>query len=294
VSLQSLDLAASWPVEHVSVAVLRRPLDPSVAVDTVSRIDTAGDPHHTYRLASLAKPISAWAMLIAVEEGLLQLDTQVGQAGCTLRHLLAHAGGYAFDGDEPIGPPGRRRIYSNTGIELAAAAVEAAAGMPFVDYLTEAVLRPLGMSSTSLRGSPAHGVFSTITDLCRFVDETISPRLVSSPTATMATQPVFPELAGVIPGLGRFDPCPWGLGIEIRGGKSPHWTGTTNSPRAFGHFGGAGTFVWVDLGVARHTALACVALTDRPFDQWADQALVLWPQFSDAVIAEVLASEAVS
>ena len=289
--MQSLGLAATWPVEHVSVAALRRPLDGG---DTISRIDTFGDPEHSYRLASLAKPISAWAMLIAVEEGLLQLDTPIGQPGCTLRHLLAHAGGYAFDGDEPISPPGRRRIYSNTGIELAAAAVAAAAGMPFAEYLTEAVLQPLGMSSTTLRGSPAHGVFSTVADMCRFVDETIRPRLVSLQTATTATQPVFPELAGIIPGLGRYDPCPWGLGIEVRGDKAPHWTGTTNSSRTFGHFGGAGTFVWVDLGVARHTALACVALTDRPFDQWADQALAQWPQFSDALIAEVLAVEAAS
>jgi CubicO group peptidase (beta-lactamase class C family) len=289
-SMQSLGLAATWPVDHVSVAVLRRSPD----VGATARIDTIGDADRTYRLASIAKPISTWAMLIAVEEGLLSLDTPIGQPGCTLRHLLAHAGGYAFDGDEPISPPCRRRIYSNTGIELAAGAVEAAAGMPFGEYLTEAVLEPLGMSSTAMRGSPAHGVFSTVADLCRFVDELIAPRLVSVPTATTATQPVFPELAGVIPGLGRYDPCPWGLGIEVRGDKQPHWTGETNSPRAFGHFGGAGTFVWVDLGVARHTALACIALTDRSFDHWADQALMLWPQFSDAVIAEVLATEAAS
>ena len=33
------------------------------------------------------------------------------------------AGGYAFSGPDPISVPGRRRIYSNTGIEMAAAAV---------------------------------------------------------------------------------------------------------------------------------------------------------------------------
>ena len=100
---------------------------------------------------------------------------------------------------------------------------------------------------------------------------------------------MFPDLAGIVPGVGRYERCSWGLGIEVKGDKRPHWMGTTNSSRAFGHFGGAGTFVWVDLGVARHRALACVALTDRPFDLWADEALVLWPAFSDAVIAEALA-----
>jgi CubicO group peptidase (beta-lactamase class C family) len=289
--MQSLELAAQWPVDHVSVAVLQRPFH---TPDARPRIDTFGDQHRQYRLASIAKPITAWATLIAVEEGLLDLDSPIGQPGCTLRHVLAHAGGYAFDGEAPISPPGRRRIYSNTGIEMAAAAVEAAAGMTFADYLTEAVFQPLGMVSTSLRGSPAHGMWSTAADLCRFVDETIESRLLSAETVQQATNPVFPELAGVIPGLGRYDPCPWGLGIEVRGRKSPHWTGTTNSSHAFGHFGGAGTFVWVDLGVARHRALACVALTDRPFDDWSAQALVMWPQFSDAVIAEVLTTEAAS
>jgi CubicO group peptidase (beta-lactamase class C family) len=132
-------------------------------------------------------------------------------------------------------------------------------------------------------------MYSNLVDMCRFVGELITPTLVSAPTAAMAVQPVFPQLSGIVPGVGRYEHCSWGLGFEVKGDKVPHWTGTTNSSRAFGHFGGAGTFVWVDLGVARHRALACVALTDRPFDEWAAQALALWPQLSDAVIAETLA-----
>ena len=118
--MRALDLVAGWPVDHVSAAV-----DPAVDAMASARssIDTIGDVDRRYRLASLAKPITAWAVLIAVEEGLLALDHPIGQPGCTLRHLLAHAGGYAFDGAEPISAPGRRRIYSNTGIEMAAAAV---------------------------------------------------------------------------------------------------------------------------------------------------------------------------
>jgi CubicO group peptidase (beta-lactamase class C family) len=282
--MRSLDLAQSWPVDHVSIAVVQRHID---AVGAATVLGTLGDQDRSYRLASIAKTMTAWATLIAVEEGLLSLDTAIGQPGCTLRHLLAHAGGYPFDGADPISRPGRRRIYSNTGIEMAAAAVEEAALMPFVDYFTQAVLEPLGMSSTTLRGSPAHGVFSSVRDICRFVDETMVPTLVSLETAALATQPVFPELSGVVPGVGRYERCSWGLGFEIKGDKKPHWTGTTNSARAFGHFGGAGTFVWVDLGVARQQGIACVALTDRPFDEWAPQALSLWPQLSDAVLAEL-------
>ena len=96
--------------------------------------------------------------MIAVEEGTVELDEPVGQPGCTLRHLLAHAGGYPTNGAEPIAKPGRRRIYSNSGIELAAAAVERRTGLPFATYVAEAVLIPLGMTSTRLAGSPASGL----------------------------------------------------------------------------------------------------------------------------------------
>ena len=205
----------------------------------------------------------------------------VGQPGCTLRHLLAHAGGYAIDGDEPIAKPGRRRIYSNTGIELAAAAVAAATQLPFHVYLAEAVLQPLGMTNTRLSGSPAHGLVSTAGDFARLLAELQHPQLLSASGAADAVTVQYPDLSGIVPGVGRFDPCPWGLGIEIRGGKSPHWTGTTNSHATFGHFGGAGTMAWVDPAAD----CALVALADRPFDGWPE-ALASWRSLSDDVVAE--------
>jgi CubicO group peptidase (beta-lactamase class C family) len=223
-----------------------------------------------------------WTALIAVEEGIVSLDTPVGQPGCTLRHLLAHAGGYAFIGAEPIAPPESRRIYSNTGIELAAELIGVAAAMPFAQYLREAVFEPLAMTASSLRGSPAHGVHSTVADLLRFVRELRSPRLISAASSVEFRAVQFPELAGLVPGVGRFDPNPWGLGTEVRGAKQPHWTGTHNSPSTFGHFGGAGTLLWVDMGAK----VACIALTDRPFDDWSAEALTLWPALADAVLAE--------
>jgi CubicO group peptidase (beta-lactamase class C family) len=90
----------------------------------------------------------------------------------------------------------------------------------------------------------------------------------------------FPGLDGVLPDFGRFRPMDWGLGVEIKGGKHPHWTGTLTSPRTFGHFGGSGTFLWVD--PERGLALAC--LTTRDFGPWAK---VAWPRLSDAVVAEL-------
>lgn len=272
--MSPLDQVVTWPVPNASAAI----------IDFDRGIRTSGDRVRKYRLASLTKVISAWAVLVAVEEGSLGLDTPIGQPGCTLRHLLSHAGGYPFDGESPLAVPGTRRIYSNTGIELATAALERATGMPFAEYLDEAVLDPLEMNSTSLRGSSAHALWSTLDDVINFVHEMIRPVLLAPATVTEATSPQFPKLSGRVPGVGSYRPCPWGLGMELHGSKHPHWMGTSNSPATFGHFGGAGTMMWVD-PVAR---VALVALTDLPFDDWAPTALQVWPALSDAVVADAV------
>jgi CubicO group peptidase (beta-lactamase class C family) len=277
----ALQLIDAWPVEHVAAAAVV--LDDRTSNVVVSQ---RGDTRRRYRLASISKPLAAWAMLVAVEEGLLALDTPLGQPGCTLRHLLSHAGGYPFEGAVPIAAPRTRRIYSNTGIEMAASAVAAAADMPFERYLAEAVFEPLGMTDSELRGSPAHAVWSTVDDCVQFIGEMMQPRLITNATASEATAPVFDELAGIVPGIGKYDHCSWGLGLEVKGDKHLHWTGHTNSPAAFGHFGGAGTLIWVDAGAVDGRTVGCVALTDRPFGEWAIEALRLWPQLSDAVLAD--------
>ena len=270
IALQAID---HWPVEHVAVGVVRHG----------ALVATRGDVERIFRLASISKMITAWAVLVAVEEGTVALDDPVDPPGATLRHLLAHAAGYGFDTDVPITRPERNRIYSNTGIEKAAQHVADRSGMPFVDYVREAVFIPLGMSRTELRGSPAHAVYSNVSDLARFAGELLSPRLVTRVTADDATTIQFPTLDGVVPGVGSFRPNPWGLGIEIRGAKTPHWTGTRNSPSTFGHFGGSGTMMWVDPTI--DTSL--IALTDRDFDQWSADALREWPALSDDVVDAV-------
>jgi CubicO group peptidase (beta-lactamase class C family) len=136
------------------------------------------------------------------------------------------------------------------------------------------------MQHTELRGSPAEGAHSSVADLLVFARELLEPTLVHPTTLAEATDVQFPDLAGVIPGFGRHDPNPWGLGFEIRGDKQPHWTGTTNSDSAFGHFGGSGTFLWVDPPLG----LACAAIGGVPFDEWAVR---VWPPTSDAVISRL-------
>ena len=113
---------------------------------------------HSFRLASITKMLSSWAILIACEEGTLHLDQPVAQEGCTLRHLLAHAGGYAFDGSEPIARPGVRRIYSNTGIELAAAPV----GSPHRAVLLGRPGGPAFRESEVLRLAHLAGIAATV------------------------------------------------------------------------------------------------------------------------------------
>ncbi len=279
--MTALDLCATWPVETVAAAVIIHHADTSDVVSTI------GDQHHVFRLASLAKPITSWAVPVAVEEGIVDLDSELaesfaGQPGCTPRHLLSHAGGFGFTGTAPIARPERTRTYSNGGIELAAELVATASGMSFSDYLDLAVFRPLGMTTSSLDGSAAHGVWSTVDDLVRFVAEVRSPTLVTAATGDDAKRVQFPMLGGMVPGVGRYAECPWGLGFEIRGDKSPHWTGAHNSPATYGHFGGAGTMMWTDPAAA----VSLVALTDRSFDEWSAEALRLWPQLSDAVLQE--------
>jgi CubicO group peptidase (beta-lactamase class C family) len=255
-----------WGAAHAGAGV----------VDPEAVRATYGHAGHEFRWASVTKPAVALATLVAAEEGVVDLDEPAGPPGATVRHLLAHASGLPFEGDQPIAEPGKRRIYSNTGFERLAAHVEAAAEMPFAVYLNAAVFEPLGMHA-ELRGSAGAGLQGTLDDALGLARELLRPTLVAPETLAEAATVQFPGLSGVIPGIGRFEPNDWGLGLELRDRKRPHWTGTRNSERTFGHFGGSGTFLWVD----PEAGLALVALTDREFGDWA---LDAWPRLSDAVL----------
>ncbi|GMA87133.1 hypothetical protein GCM10025868_23830 [Angustibacter aerolatus] len=102
------------------------------------------------------------------------------------------------------------------------------------------MLAPLGMSSTRLEGSAAHGVHGPVRDLALLGAEPWRPTLLPAPLAERMRTPAWPDLIGVVPGFGLQRPCPWGLGPEVRGHKQPHWTGAANTPATFGHFGQSG------------------------------------------------------
>jgi CubicO group peptidase (beta-lactamase class C family) len=195
-----------------------------------------------------------------------------------VRLLLCHASGLPFDGRAPVSEPGRRRIYGNPAFEALGALVEERTGLPFGVHVLEAVCAPLGMGATTWGRSPAWGARSTVPDLLLLCGELLHPgRVVAPATLAEATSVQLPELRGVVPGVGRFDPNPWGLGFEIRGAKAPHWMPPTASPRTFGHFGQSGSMLWVD----PDAGVACCALADEPFGPWA---LDAWPALGDAVL----------
>ncbi|CAM3041767.1 serine hydrolase [Mycobacterium intermedium] len=268
-ALAALD---DWPVSNAAAAV----------VGPAGVLATHGETERVFALASVTKPLVARAAQIAIEEGAVDLDTAAGPPGATVRHLLAHASGLAMQSNQVLAEPGTRRIYSNYGFTVLAETLQGESAIEFADYLTEAVFEPLGMTATKLEGGTAaagFGVSSTVADLAAFAGDLLRPSTVSEQMHADATAVQFPGLDGVLPGYGVQRPNDWGLGFEIRDRKSPHWTGSRNSARTYGHFGQAGGFIWVDPEVD----LALVVLTDRAFGEWA---LDLWPAVSDAVLAE--------
>ncbi|GAB3959304.1 hypothetical protein GCM10029978_006080 [Actinoallomurus acanthiterrae] len=143
------------------------------------------DPEHTgFFMGSMAKLFTATAALQLVDQGRLDLHTDVNRyltdfkirdtypgRPVTLENLLTHTAG--FDDDivgaaranpadvEPLGkslakrqparvrPPGTVVAYDNYGAALAGYLVEVASGEPFARYVDEHVLESLGMSATT-------------------------------------------------------------------------------------------------------------------------------------------------
>jgi CubicO group peptidase (beta-lactamase class C family) len=274
------DLLAGWPVANAALAV--------VGPDGV--LATEGNLEHRFWLASVTKPLTGLATLVAVQEGALELDAELaGQPGwpdelaellpgATLRHLLAHASGLAPDRLNRVAATGTRRVYSNIGFDLLGELIVAATDIPFPDYLAEAVFEPLGMTSSVLAGSPARDVWASVQDLVPVLAELLAPgRLLHPSVLADAATAQFPGLPGVLPGYGGQRDNAWGLSFEIRADKQPHWTSAENSPASYGHFGQGGTMFWID----PQARLGLVALADERFGDWAIEA---WPVLSTEVL----------
>lgn len=265
---QAAALAAELPFSHALGVT-----------DPERTLGVLGDERRTFPLASVSKPITALGALIAADRGYLDLDEPAGPEGSTVRHLLAHAAGYAFDSRQELARPGARRMYSNAGFEVLGEQIELATGYGVGEWLETAVCTPLGLADLEVSGSPAAGFRGSVRDLLAIGRELLRPTLVSPQLLAEATRVQFPGLAGLLPGYGRQDPNDWGLGLEIRGTKSPHWTGTLSSPRTFGHFGQSGSFLWVDPEARRAAAF----LGEQPFGPMHTAA---WPGLTDALLRD--------
>ncbi|WP_306507253.1 serine hydrolase [Corynebacterium sp.] len=260
--MSALSSLESWPVDTVAGAL----------VHCGEVVEQVGDASRCFPVASVTKLVAAYAVMLAVEEGAVELDQPAGPEGSTLRHLLAHTSGVGFDTREPQKPVGQRRIYSSAGYEWAAEEVERATEIAFPDYLAEGVCQPLGMRATTLEGSAGHGLVSTVEDLAAFAAEVQSPRLLAAQTVAEMRTVQFPGLRGIVPGYGSFKDCTWGLGFEIHGDKE-QWMGALPAD-AVGHFGMSGTYLWVA------GEWAMVALADRDFGDWCKP---LWAETNSAV-----------
>ena len=140
---------------------------------------TAAGVGTLWDLASLTKPLAGAALLLAlVEENLLGLDDEVSRfddlwrktrfEGVTLRGLLSHTAGVvewsplyvrgsgreayrkALAALDPVGPPGRKVVYSCPGYLLLSDVVERVSGMPIDAFFAARVSGPLGLSADLL------------------------------------------------------------------------------------------------------------------------------------------------
>jgi CubicO group peptidase (beta-lactamase class C family) len=247
--------------------------------------------------ASVTKLVTALAVMVAAQEGILELSESVRGEAYTVSDLLSHASGLAPDGDPlafqraTLMQPQRRRIYSNLGYEVLAVLLEEAAEMPFEAYVAEAVLQPLAMPSAHYgeqyfvphgRGG-ASGLVGGILDLIALVRGVTSSGLVDRSFLEQYCRPYLPDLQGVLPGFGAMERNTWGLGPEIAGDKTPHWSCTASSPRTYGHFGRSGSLLWID-PVAE---LFFVSLSSEPFGPWA---VSLWPRLGTEVYRQLSTS----
>ncbi len=150
-------------------------------------------PEHLFRTASISKPITAVAVMMNVEKGLLQLDSKVfgpdgilGDAygsdlpdsvrSITVDHLLTHAsGGWANDSDDPMflhpemehdelivwtlanqkqkHPPGEHYAYSNFGYCVLGRVLEKVTKQPYETFLARSVLSKCGVVDMKVAGN---------------------------------------------------------------------------------------------------------------------------------------------
>ena len=177
--------------------------------------------------------------------------------------------------------PWTRVQYSNVGYGLLAVIAQERAGLPFAELLRREVLDPLEIEGylgiepprpvarlADVRGEhtadpelepfnssfyrslalPWAGLVTTIDGALRIVRAFAGypAGFLSASLRREATSDQTRGLGGGFKPPLMWNPCPWGLGPELRGVKEPHWTPASASPMSFGHSGASGCVAWHD------------------------------------------------
>jgi len=263
-------LVTPWPGEPALIGLRRE-------IGGVCEVFRYGPTAERRSWASVSKSVASIEFALAFERDPHLGEAPAGPQGATLAHLLSHSSGLGFEEGAPTSPVGTRRVYSNLGIDLA---VHFMSGEDPKTKWERDIFRPLGLSA-NLEGRPSSGVIGTAEDLAQVATEWLSPRLMTETGRDIVRSVRLPDLSGVVPGYGRFEPCWWGLGVEIRGEKN-HWMGDWPSS-SFGHFGQSGAFLLVNI----EEGIALVATSSIEFGPWATE---LWGPLTSAVREELLQS----
>jgi CubicO group peptidase (beta-lactamase class C family) len=251
-----------------------------------ANVDTGAPatPETLYRVGSITKLFTDTMMMQLRDAGRLQLDdplqrylpelqipSRYGSDLPTLREVASHTAGlpreapldywhsrsFPTEGDliasmqnsALIGPPGKVYQYSNLGVSLEGIALERVAGVPYTQYVTDNILRPLGMtesgfavsddvrtklaagstpSSTSTQPpdrfpdfgalTPAAGLYSSVDDIARFIS--LQFRLDDANGSTVLSGPTLREMHDP---SSRGGPSDFAIGWEL-GSVSGHGT----------------------------------------------------------------------
>jgi CubicO group peptidase (beta-lactamase class C family) len=263
---------AGWPGTP-SVVLLR------LHEGDVERVLEVGDLDAVRPWASVSKMAVALAFGVESDWQLHDYTESLGPRGATLANLLSHSSGLGLEEGDPMVGVAAKRVYSNYAVDYAVNAVlgENTAAM----WLDDRLFEPFGMTTTHLEGRPSSGVAGSTNDMARLAVAWLRPDGIARATRDQIITPYLPLLDGIVPGFGRFSPCPWGLGPEVRGDKR-HWMGDW-PPASFGHFGQSGAMMLLNAD----EGLGLVATSTESFGQWA---VHRWPEWTSAMLQLALGS----
>jgi CubicO group peptidase (beta-lactamase class C family) len=245
----------------------------------VERVGEAGDLDQVRPWASVSKMAVALAFGVEVDWDAQRFTQNFGPRGATLANLLSHSSGLGLEEGDPTIPIATKRVYSNFGIDHAVGV--AVKNKEPSQWLEERIFSPFGMETTRLHGRPSADVFGSTEDMATLGVAWLRPDGITKETRDRQIKPYLPDLAGIVPGFGRFTPCPWGLGPEVRGSKR-HWMGDW-PPSSFGHFGQSGSMMLLNV----QEQIGLVATSTEAFGPWA---VTLWPGWTSAMRQRILSS----